>query len=408
MLRYKRPTEPADFATTVAPLKLSIAKRIDVLIKKASKQAPNKKHPKTSGKKRARAKKSTIEFENAWKRYKDVFSYAQFEKCGFCESNVTKSGYGDVEHYHPKGELWLLSETGERRTKTVLSEFGYWWLAYDWNNYLFACSKCNQKFKGSYFPVKQKTRRLPPAQQPTRRFPKETPLLLNPYGRVDPGKHLEFELTGLINDKSRSPFGKETIRTCGLNRIQLALAREKKALRALALAQSLAQRNNARNLSVLKDIYELGLDSAEHAGMVRELFRSLGLSWELLVRRYAEEICHQLKTANAAHTAGLEVSLEPMGRERYEHWKLVRNIFEKSSKSTWKSLVQKRAEQLARELLDAQRQGRTPHVNLLEKRFYDMGRESTSSLSTVANIFETRIGQTWADLERAVRKRPTL
>jgi len=396
MLRYKRPNKPDDFKTTVAPLKTSVARRVTGLIKKT-------KARKTTSRKSGRAKKPKVEFEDAWKRYKEVFSYAQFGKCGFCESNVTKTGYGDVEHYHPKGEVWALSETGSQRSKTVLSEFGYWWLAYEWENYLFACSKCNQKFKGSYFPVKQKTRCLPPREKPTRKFPKETPLLLNPYGRVDPGRHLQFELTGAVINRGRSLFGYETIRTCGLNRAELLRAREEKALRADNLVQTLAERNNTRNLPVLRDIYSLGRDSEEHAGMVREIFRESGLEWEALVRRYAEEICRRLKTAKAIQTAALEVALEEMGRERYEHWKLVRSIYEKSSKSSWNNLVRKRAEQLARELLDAQKQLRTVHVNVIERRFYEMGRDSPSSLKTVAKIFEDRTGRTWANLAQAVR-----
>jgi len=398
MLRYKRPDKPGNFTTAVAPLKTTVAKRVAVMIKKA--KEASKKPRKTSRKK---AKQSKIEFKDAWKQYKAVFSYAQFDKCGFCESSVTKTGYGDVEHYHPKGEVWKLTETGRRRAKTILSEFGYWWLAYEWENYLFACSKCNQKFKGSYFPVKQGTRCLPPRERPTKKFPKETPLLLNPYGRFDPGKHLKFELTGAVINRGNSLFGYETIRTCGLNRMELLRARGEKAVRAYDAVQKLARRNNIRDLSVLKDMYFLGRDSAEHAGMVREIFSESGLSWEALVRRYAEEICRRLKTANAIQVAGLEVALEEMGRERYEHWRLVRNFYERSSKSSWNSLISKRAEQLARDLLDAQKRLRTVDVDLLETRIYEMGHESPSSLRIVANIFETRTGRTWANLERTVK-----
>ncbi|HXQ37051.1 MAG TPA: hypothetical protein VN843_23780 [Anaerolineales bacterium] len=385
-----------------------MSKHINALIKKTQQSTSRNNRRNTNRRGSSCKKKSAVKFKDAWKRYKDLFSYAQFEKCGFCESNITKSGYGDVEHYYPKAEVWELSDADGKRVKRVLSTLGYWWLAYDWKNYLFACPKCNQKFKGSYFPVKQKARRLPPNERPTKKFPKETPLLLNPYGRVDPGKHLQLEGTGVVTRKNHSLYGYETIRICGLNRIELIRAREGIALRALELVQSLAKRGNSRNLSVLKDIYLLGCDSAEHVGMVREFFKDSGLSWETLVRLYAQEICNQLKTANSGQTAALEVCLEPMGRERYEHWKRVRDIFEESSKTTWNSLVRKRAEQLMRELLKAQRQLDTTHLNLLESRVYEMVRESPSSLNTVADIFETRSGQSWADLEKAVSTRATL
>jgi len=408
MLRYKRPPEPAQFAITVAPLKMSVSKRVDALIKKARQSTSRNNRRNTNKSSTSRTKKSTIKFEDAWKQYKDLFSYAQFGKCGFCESNVTKSGYGDVEHYYPKAEVWQLSDANGKRIKTVLSTLGYWWLAYDWTNYLFACPKCNQKFKGSYFPVKQKARRLPPNQRPTKKFPKETPLLLNPYGRVEPGKHLQLDPTGVLTRKNHSRFGHETIRTCGLNRVELIRARGNIALRAFELVQLLAKTGNSRNLSVLKDIYSLGRDAEEHVGMVRQVFRDSGLNWETLVRCYAQEICNHLKTASATHAAELEVCLEPMGRERYQHWKIVRNIFEKSSKSTWNSLVGKRAEQLIRELLLARRQLDGTHINLLERRIFEMGRESSSSLSTVASIFKAKTGQSWADLERSVTRRVSL
>lgn len=406
MLRYKRPLEPIQFARTVAPLKTSVSKKVDAVVKKArqANSRSNRRNTKKRGSRRAR--KSPIKFKDAWKQYKDLFSYAQFDKCGFCESNIKKTGYGDVEHYYPKGEVWELSDTEGRRIKTILSTLGYWWLAYDWNNYLFACAKCNQKFKGSYFPVKQRARCLPPKQRPTKKFPKEIPLLLNPYGRTDPGKHLLLEGTGVLRERSR--FGRETIRTCGLNRLELITAREKIALRVFELVQLLAKSGKSRNLTVLKDIYSLGRDAEEHAGMVRELLREAGLDWETLVRCYAQEICNQLKKAKAPQAAALEVFLEPMGRERYQHWKIVRNTFERSIKSDWQSLVRKRAEQLTRDLASAQGQLDKTRTNLLERRIYEMGRESPSSLALVENILTTKTGQSWADLERSVNKRATL
>jgi len=46
-------------------------------------------------------------------------------KCAYCESRITTIYSGDVEHFRPKGG-------------------GYWWLAADWGNLLFACPFCNQ------------------------------------------------------------------------------------------------------------------------------------------------------------------------------------------------------------------------------------------------------------------------
>jgi hypothetical protein len=43
--------------------------------------------------------------------------------------------HGDVEHYRPKSI--------------------YWWLAYTYDNYLFACQICNQTYKSDNFPIKR-------------------------------------------------------------------------------------------------------------------------------------------------------------------------------------------------------------------------------------------------------------
>ena len=46
-------------------------------------------------------------------------------KCAYCESRITTIYSGDIEHFRPKGG-------------------GYYWLAADWDNLLFACPFCNQ------------------------------------------------------------------------------------------------------------------------------------------------------------------------------------------------------------------------------------------------------------------------
>ena len=71
-----------------------------------------------------------------------------------------------MEHYFPKGAVWKLLEgdetrgAGEEWTPKVkgrehdaVSEWGYWWKAYSWDNYLLSCPVCNRKWKLAYFPV---------------------------------------------------------------------------------------------------------------------------------------------------------------------------------------------------------------------------------------------------------------
>jgi uncharacterized protein (TIGR02646 family) len=53
--------------------------------------------------------------------------------CAYCQRNLPGSDRGDVEHFRPK-------ET-------------YWWLAYEFVNYLLSCTVCNSSLKGRKFPL---------------------------------------------------------------------------------------------------------------------------------------------------------------------------------------------------------------------------------------------------------------
>jgi uncharacterized protein (TIGR02646 family) len=75
-----------------------------------------------------------INFSTAyWKSAKTQLKKETKGKCAYCEANVENVAYGDVEHHRPKSV--------------------YWWLAYTYDNYLFACQKCNQEYKKDRFPV---------------------------------------------------------------------------------------------------------------------------------------------------------------------------------------------------------------------------------------------------------------
>jgi hypothetical protein len=67
---------------------------------------------------------------------KAALRLAQHDKCGFCESKISHIAFGDVEHFRPKSAI--RNAPGE-----ALVSPGYFWLAYDWGNLLFACECCN-------------------------------------------------------------------------------------------------------------------------------------------------------------------------------------------------------------------------------------------------------------------------
>jgi uncharacterized protein (TIGR02646 family) len=63
--------------------------------------------------------------------------------CGYCGADVSEAG-NDVEHFRPKSNVLDNSAHG-----------GYWWLAYEFSNYLLSCVICNQRCKKDRFPMRQ-------------------------------------------------------------------------------------------------------------------------------------------------------------------------------------------------------------------------------------------------------------
>jgi uncharacterized protein (TIGR02646 family) len=63
--------------------------------------------------------------------------------CAYCGADVCEAG-NDVEHFRPKSNVQDSKTHG-----------GYWWLAYEFCNYLLSCVICNQRYKVDRFPLRQ-------------------------------------------------------------------------------------------------------------------------------------------------------------------------------------------------------------------------------------------------------------
>lgn len=61
--------------------------------------------------------------------------------CAYCNCKLLHADRGDVEHFRPKG-----CGKGDKHS-------GYFWLAYDFENYFLACGICNTSYKGTRFPL---------------------------------------------------------------------------------------------------------------------------------------------------------------------------------------------------------------------------------------------------------------
>lgn len=242
-------------------------------------------------------------FEDLWAEHKVAFSRAQHCKCGYCEMFIAADpNGGDIEHYRPKAEVTGLlddpttwgeeieghnSRDPSKRRSAPRVCGGYWWLAYDWGNYLLSCGTCNQKWKGNLFPIQGGHRGNPTKVSRAT----EDALLLDPYGDVDPALHLEFDWIGLVVPRRNSPRGWETIRTCHLGRESLRRSREPIAKsawpRITRVLKELGRspHDERRLRRAIGSLLALGRRTKQHAGMVRILWAqrdTYDLSWRKL------------------------------------------------------------------------------------------------------------------------------
>lgn len=141
----------------------------------------------------------------------------QHGKCCFCERHIMEANY-DVEHYRPKAEAKRQNKNNDGCRET----HGYWWLAFNWDNLLYACKNCNESYKRALFPLANGSTPLYAEQMPPGN---EQPLLINPCGTINPVEHIEFYCSNAIPSHERwlakprhdSLLGSETIRVLGLN-----------------------------------------------------------------------------------------------------------------------------------------------------------------------------------------------
>lgn len=229
-------------------------------------------------------------FPEHWGEFKHHFEAAQFSKCGFCESNVTAVHTGAVEHHAPKSEVQRLGRPGkegpnssnlaDKRETPTEHHHGYSWLAYEWDNWLYACDRCNSAWKRCLYPVQEDPHPPPAAGTGFTR------LLLHPFDD-DPLDHLDFDDLGFILTWQGSRKGGETIATCGLDRESLRKAREDVADWAVRMAGRWLRysgQGHPDERESLDDLLRFGADRRPYAAVVRAVARRVtGLAWSDIV-----------------------------------------------------------------------------------------------------------------------------
>ena len=114
--------------------------------------------------------KYTIAKERLWRM--------QWYKCCYCEHQC-QLHFHDLEHYRPKTR----ADRGPG-----FSDHGYWWLAWSWENLLFACPGCKRSGKNDSFPLDPASTALQHEDTPPGT---EIPLFIDP-GSEDPLPEIQF------------------------------------------------------------------------------------------------------------------------------------------------------------------------------------------------------------------------
>jgi len=68
-----------------------------------------------------------------WRAFYDLLPESYKRKCWYCEAEEVRSDI-PVDHFRPKNKV---EDDGNHD--------GYWWLAFDWENYRCACTFCNSR-----------------------------------------------------------------------------------------------------------------------------------------------------------------------------------------------------------------------------------------------------------------------
>ena len=200
----------------------------------------------------------------------------QNHKCCYCERERELKRESDLEHFRPKAGV----EEDDKH-------FGYWWLAYQWENYLYSCKPCNQGNKNNHFPL------LPDGQRATKKtdpLTNEKPVLINPYDD-DPEKYISFNWENSNNcfvkavptpNNDRDNRGNDTINIIGLNRERLPEDRAEFLLSLQAIATKMHAGVYFGNQTIIadakEDIKRETSSVKQFAGFRRAYFRKVGLA----------------------------------------------------------------------------------------------------------------------------------
>lgn len=154
-----------------------------------------------------------------WKVFKNDF--LEFtHRCPICEAHI--DNYASIDHYRPKNY--------------------YWWLGYDYKNYVILCNHCNSSLKRTSFPLFNEAKKITFATKD--RMNEEEALLFNPMS--DNPEEL-FQLCFKMNSK-----GKEFVEVQPLASLDLGSYEYAKAVETIDVFK-LNDQKNKNKFSIMVD-----------------------------------------------------------------------------------------------------------------------------------------------------------
>lgn len=238
-----------------------------------------------------------------WADVKPIYMELQHYKCIFCERGLAHAEGSiehDVEHYRPKNAIVRWQPVGfplVPHQAGPAATSGYYWLAYDLENYAAACKPCNSTRKRSFFPV-QGTRGAALATIADLNTGEE-PLVIFPMYE-DPASLITFlgvaampvAVDGLDHLRARV-----TIELFNLNGREELISERFAVIRSLVSAFELVVTGStqAKRDDGLKQISELTAASASHSACAKaflaELEKDPVKAWDVYqdARAYVEE-----------------------------------------------------------------------------------------------------------------------
>lgn len=181
-------------------------------------------------------------------------------KCAYCEVRIALTNVLDVDRYRPKA----LAGDPDARDH-------YWWLAYEWSNFLPACRACGSA-KRDLFPIGGP--RVPALTKDEVGLAKELALLLDPT-RDHPEEYLVFDADGYLRprasnnaDSLATRRAATTIEILQLNRPTLVAERHRAVARMGTLLNRLESAPSSR-AATMRSILRSLEPTEEYAGACR-------------------------------------------------------------------------------------------------------------------------------------------